>query len=213
MTQAETALSRRWARAFTVGEVIGFGGVPVVGGLLATSATASLPTDARALVLYAVAILGGLAEGAILGAFQLRVLRGIWPEIDGRRWIRATAIAAAIAWSLGMIAPTLDELIGLPPAVQVAIWAPAGALILISIGLAQSQVLRRVVDARHRWLRANVMGWLLGLPWTFVAPAIVPDASPLWVFGVAFLIGGTLMGATAGLVTGRELVLLARSRR
>ncbi len=41
----------------------------------------------------------------------------------------------------------------------------------------------------------------------------MPDDPPLRVFGVAFLIGGTLMGATAGLVTGRQLVLLARSRR
>ena len=201
-------LWRRWTIAFTLGELIGFGGVPALGGILTWLATQSLDPVPRALTLYAVSVIGGLAEGGILAWFQLRVLRTVLPGIEAKRWIVHTAVAAAIAWALGMLAPTIDEVVALPVLAQIAIWLPATVLILLSIGYAQSIVLAPLVARPRRWLWANVLGWLLGLPWTFVMPAMLPDKAPAAVFAATMIASGILMGATTGAVTGRCLLTL-----
>lgn len=212
MNSSRTALWLRWVGAFTLGEVLGFGCLPAALGLGVMTLTKDLPTTPRALVLYAVAIVGGLGEGAVVGAFQRRVLREVLPSLEGRAWVRHTALAAAGAWAAGMLAPTLDELFTLSPAVMIALWVPAAVLILLSIGGVQARLLRGVVARPARWLWINVAGWLAGLPWTFVAPALLPDDAPAWHFGVAFLLGGTLMGATTGAITGALVVRFARER-
>ena len=79
-------------------------------------------------------------------------------------------------------------------------------LILVSIGAAQAWVLRRLVEKPHQWLMANALGWLTGLPWTFVLPALLPETAPLGVWVVTFVIAGVLMGLTVGLVTGVALL-------
>ena len=197
-----------WVLNCTIGELVGFGGLPVIGGVIAFALTDRLPSEVRAVVLYFVAALGGLGEGAVLAWFQLRVLRECLPRLSARRWIAATAVAASGAWMLGMLAPTLDDLIGLPAAVQVVIWIPAGILILLSIGSAQAWVLQGLVECPRRWITANALGWLLGLPWTFVLPALLPESAPITVWVVTFVIAGVLMGLTVGLVTGYTLVRL-----
>ena len=206
MPRAE--LFRRWVVAFTLGELVGFGALPVAGGVLAYWLTAGLDATPRALALYAVAVLGGLGEGYVLARFQLAVLRRTALRVDEGRWARDTALAAAAAWALGMLPATLDDVIGLAPAAQVALWVPAAILILLSIGGAQARVLAGRVPRPRRWLYANVGGWLLGLPWTFFLPGVLPDEAPPAAFAGAMLIGGVLMGATAGAVTGRTLLVL-----
>ena len=202
----QAALWRRFVVAVTLGELIGFGGLPIAGGFVAMAFTDTLATGPRALVLYFVSIIGGFAEGAMLAWFQWRVLRSMWPALDLRRWIGHTGLAAALAWAFGMLPPTLDDMFGLSTAVQVGLWIVATLVILPSIGWAQSLVLRsHVADARG-WIGANVLGWLLGLPWTFVAPALLPDDAPHWAFALAFIVAGALMGATVGAVTGRWLI-------
>ena len=101
-----------------------------------------------------------------------------------------------------MLAPLADELVGLTPAMQAAIWIPAGVAILLSIGGAQAWVLRGVVDAPRRWLTANIFAWLAGLPWTFVLPALLPPSAPMGVWVATFVAAGILMGLTVGLITG-----------
>ncbi len=206
---ARRGLWARWTAAFTLGELIGFGCIPVPGAAIALWLTSSLEPSARSLVLYGVAVLGGLGEGAVLGWFQVRVLRGLLPQVAPRLWIGATASAAAVAWALGMLAPTLDDLIGLSTAAQVAIWIPAGIAILLSIGGAQALVLRRIVERPARWVMANAIAWLAGLPWTFLLPALLPEgaATHLWV--ATFAVAGVLMGATAGAITGFALIRIA----
>jgi hypothetical protein len=117
-----SSIFRRWILYFTCGELVGFGGIPVLGGALAIHLTATVSPDLRSLMLYAVAIVGGLGEGAVLAWFQLRVLRDAIPRLSSRRWILATAVAASIAWMLGYLAPTLDDLFEISPIAQIAIW-------------------------------------------------------------------------------------------
>lgn len=201
-------LYRRWVLFCTVGELVGFGGIPVLGAALVLWLTTGLEPGLRSLLLYAVAVVAGAGEGAVLAWFQLRVLNAWLTRTQARHWILATAGAAAFAWALGMLAPTLDEFVGIPASVQIAMWVPSGLLILLSIGAAQAWVLRQVVENPRRWLIANVIGWLAGLPWTFVLPALLPETAPVVVWIVTFVIAGVLMGLTVGLVTGVALLQL-----
>jgi len=200
-----TNIYRQWIFNFTCGELVGFGGIPVLGGALALHLTASVAPDLRSLLLYGVAIAGGFGEGAVLAWFQLRVLQRVIPNLGRRRWVLATAGAASVAWMLGYLAPTLDDLFELSPLAQIAIWIPSGVLILLSIGSAQAWVLREHIERPQRWVVANAAGWLLGLPWTFVLPAMVPETAPALVWISVFILAGTLMGATVGAATGRLL--------
>ena len=198
----------RWVLACTVGEIIGFVGLPVLAGAAVLALTGDFDPALRSIILYATSAVGGLGEGAVLALFQLRVLRRHLTHLDGRRWVLYTACAASFAWLCGMLAPLLDDLFGLTPATQIAIWLPASVLILLSIGTAQSWVLRDVIKRPHRWIMANVTGWLLGLPWTFLLPALLPDNAPMPVWLSTFLVAGVLMGLTVGLVTGRLVIKL-----
>lgn len=208
MQEQETGIYRRWVAFCTAGELLGFGGIPVIGGITVVLLTSGLDTGTRALLLYAVAVVGGAGEGAVLGWFQLRVLEALLPRLDGQHWLLATASAAAAAWALGMLPSTLDDLFSIATWLQVAIWIPAAVLILISIGAAQSMVLRGVVSNPGSWLVANVLGWLAGLPWTFLLPALLPESAPVAVWIATFAVAGVLMGLTVGLVTGLALLRL-----
>lgn len=206
-----SGLWRRWTLAFTLGELLGFGGVPVLIAALLLWLTDGMAAADRALPMYAVSVVGGLGEGAILGWFQARVLGDCLPALDASRWIKATALAAAFAWACGMLAPTLDDLVGLSAVAQIAIWVPASLLILLSIGSAQSIVLRGIVARPRRWILANAVGWLAGLPWTFLLPALVPETAPIPVWIPVFVVAGVLMGLTAGAVTGAFLLRIVRT--
>ena len=208
MAQETTIRYWRWVLNCTGGELVGFVGVPILGGAIALWLTSGLETSIRSLVLYAVAIAGGFGEGAVLASFQLRVLAECIPNVNRRRWILGTGAAAAFAWALGMLAPTLDDVVGIPALVQVAIWIPASILILVSIGTAQAWVLSRVVENARSWIIANALGWLAGLPWTFVLPALIPGNAPTTSWIVTFAIAAVLMGSTVGFVTGWFLLRL-----
>jgi hypothetical protein len=188
--------------AFTAGELLGFGGIAVGGGALIFWLTLELDEGVLAVVFYAVAVIGGLGEGMVLGWFQARVLREVVSGFDARRWILVTSLAAAFAWALGMLAPTLDDLVGLSMSEQLIVWVPGSVLILFSLGTAQALALRGLVRNPLQWILANAVGWLLGLPWTFVLPALLPESAPVAAWGGVFVVAGALMGATVGAVTG-----------
>lgn len=208
MASTASTLYRKWALFCTLGELIGFGALPVLGGAMAFSLSGGLSPGPRAALLYAVAVIGGFGEGAVLAAFQWHVLRHRFPRLNARRWILSTAVAASIAWMSGYLAPTLDDLVGISPGTQVAIWIPAGALMLLSIGTARAWALKGAAERPGRWIGANVLGWLLGLPWTFVLPALLPETARLAIWVATLIAAGVLMGTTVGLVTGVALVRL-----
>ena len=199
---------QRWVFVCTIGEFVGFAGIPVLGGVLAIWLTTGLESSVQSIVLYIVAVIGGLGEGAVLALFQLRVLSESLPTLNARHWVIGTAAAAAFAWACGMLAPTLDEIVEISAKTQIAIWVPASLLILFSIGGAQAWVLRQVVENPISWIVANSLGWLAGLPWTFALPALLPDGAPIAWWITAFAIAGILMGATVGLITGAFLMRL-----
>ncbi|MCC3655662.1 MULTISPECIES: hypothetical protein [Streptomyces] len=195
-------LWRQWLLWATAGEMAGFAAPAVVG-----AATADGPTALTVTGLVA----AGAVEGAVLGLAQARVLRRVWPRLDGGRWTAATAAAAAFAWLLGLLPSALhDAVADWPVPVLAALAAVAGPLLLVSVGTAQWWVLRRHVPRARRWIAGSAAGWLLGL---LVFTALT---SPLWrpgqpapLVGLIGLLGGTAMAFTAAAVTGWVLVRLA----
>jgi len=200
-------LLRRWVVAVMLGELAGFAVPTVVGGV----AWALEPSPG---VLYAVLVCAGACEGAVLAGAQWIVLRNPLPRLPARAWILATAAAAALAWSLGMLPSTLgDRLEDVPLALLVPVSVAGGAVLLLSIGVAQSLVLRRHVVRAWRWVGANVLAWCLGLvvSVSFMSILLTEDTT----LGAAVGIGvtaGLLMGLTVALVTGWFLVRILDPR-
>ncbi len=184
---------RRWWVRVTVGEALGFAMPAAIWGT-------AWALDLAPLLLAGVVVVAGGAEGAVLGLSQALVLKDVLPGI-GRRWVMATAAAAMAAWAMGMAPSTVAET-GAPGWLVVTFVVLFAGPLLVSIGIGQWLVLRVCVPGSTAWIWWNVVAWLAGLPATFVAPMLVPDSSPGWVFGVAFGVGGLLMAAIMALVTG-----------
>jgi hypothetical protein len=88
--------------------------------------------------IFVAMVLAGSVEGALLGSAQADCLYR-WAVLPTRRrWIIATSVGAAVAWSLGMLPST----IGLHPTAGIVIMVGIGGLVLLtSLPLAQYFVL------------------------------------------------------------------------
>lgn len=183
---------RRWIAFVSLGEALGF----VAPGLAWFGAwKLGFPP----LALAATVVAAGALEGLVLGWSQRHALR---PAFDpGRDWITATSAAAALAWACGMAPNTAYDL-GTAVPVAIALAAIGAPVILLSIGVAQAWVLGPFVSNPRRWAWINVLAWVLALPFSFLGPALVPNGSPDWVFGVAWAAAGVAMATTLAAVTG-----------
>jgi hypothetical protein len=140
----------RWVLVVTLGEAIGFT-VPAAVGVAVTAASwGPFPT-------VGAMVLAGSVEGALLGLAQADCLYR-WRVLPvRRRWVIATSIGAAVAWSLGMLPSILG---GLNWTAGTVVAAAIGALILLSsLPLAQCVVLRIMSDRRSGGFRSI---WLPG---------------------------------------------------
>ncbi len=199
---SSTVLWRQWVAATTAGELSGF---------LVPAATAALAGDRlggpTGLLLM---VLAGVAEGGVLGWAQSRVLLRAVPGVSARAWTARTAGAAALAWAIGMAPSSSGDLVaGLPAAVRVAVLAPAGVVLLLTIGTAQWTVLRRHVPRAGAWIAWTALGWVAGLG------AFLAVATPLWQPGQSLVtvacigaLAGLAMAAAMAAVTGWGLVRL-----
>lgn len=201
--RGESSFRGAWFRTVTLAECVGFG-IPAVAWFAAWRA--GLPS----VPLYVVVVLAGMGEGAVLGFGQARVLRRALPGIE-KAWIARTALAAGLAWAAGLLPNTLDDA-GAPVWLIVALMVTMAPLLLLSLGLAQWTVLQGRIAKAWRWVPWSVAAWLAALPPTFIAPALVPDGSPAWAWGVAFVFGGVSMAAIMAAVTGEGMTRLLRSQ-
>lgn len=197
----------RWVGYVVAGEGIGFL-VPVSGFALA----ATLGLEAWAA--WAVLVVAGAGEGALLGLGQSLALRGSRAEVPVGRWVAATAVAASVAWSIGMLPTTFADL-GTPldfaaPATWAAV-AVGGLVLLATIPLAQWPVLRAAGLARAwRWIPLNMAAWLAGLVFTFLPSPFVDESTPPAVVFAQFAVAGVLMALTVALFTGLGLRRMTR---
>ncbi|MGW5452773.1 hypothetical protein [Nocardia sp. NPDC003979] len=199
--RAPSAFWRRWMVSVTAGEAVGFAAPAVIGVLV---------RDASPGISVAALLAAGTVEGAVLGYAQGRVLASVLPGLPVRTWTIATAMGAAVAWSIALIAISVgDTAARWPVAVSVPLVLSGVAALLSSIGIAQWTVLKRFVARAHRWILGTALGWSSGLA-TFFALT-----TPLWQpgqsLGLVILIGlagGCVMAAVMAAVTARFLIAL-----
>jgi hypothetical protein len=166
----------------------------------------------------------GAIEGTVVGVLQWGVLRGPFPAVARRAWVKATVIGAVIAWFLGSLPSTLIDMASQdataasqePSAWLVTLLAAGMGLFLGAVlGYPQWRVLRRVVDGAWIWIPANCLAWALGMPIIF---ALVDRAYAAYaagsIAGTVAILAGTLAltGAVVGAVHGLALVKLAADR-
>lgn len=185
----------------TLGETLGFA-VP------ATVGTVVSVVEPAPWAFYAAMVGAGAVEGALLGLAQML---GFGPVrvVPRRLWVAATAVGAALAWSLGMLPSTLGGT-GWDTAVGVALVVAGGLVLLASIPVLQWIVLWRAGRRAPWWVPVNMGAWAVGILWTFAPSPLVNEATaPAVLFGI-FLIAGVLMAATVALLTGLVAERLAR---
>ena len=183
------AALRRWIIAVTLGEAVGFA---VAATFAVIVVSLALPDPWRYLVL----VCAGAAEGATLGAAQLVGMSERRPHAPA--WIGATALGAAIAWSIGMLPSTLMVSLSSPLGIVMLV---VGAFVLLaSIPVAQWMVIR---DRAHaiRWIPVNMSAWAIAVLWTLAPSPIVDESTSSAVLIVVYATAGLLMAATVASLT------------
>ncbi len=202
------ALWRSWTLATTAGELVGFV-APALAGVLITRAFATPGDTSASLLILLVLVLAGSIEGATLGFAQWLALQRALPAITWQRWTGATALAASLAWLLGMLPNTIGDLTGSTVLMMIG-WVAVAPALLVSIGVGQWLVLRQHVARAARWIPANALAWTLGLVATFVGPMFISETTPVPLAVAIGVASGVLMGAVVGAITGLSLVRLLR---
>jgi hypothetical protein len=190
------------------GEGIGFL-IPVTGFALAAA------LGLRGWAAWALLVVMGAGEGALLGLGQSLALRGSSAAVPVGRWVAVTAVAASVAWSVGMLPPTLGDLgieIDWAAPLTWAVVGLAGLVLLATIPVAQWPVLARSVPRAWRWIPLNMGAWLIGLVFTFLPSPFIDESTPGWITFALFAVGGVLMATIVALVTGLGLRRMAHSR-
>lgn len=202
----------RWVVATAMGEFVGFA-VPAAVGAAAAWAIGRMGGSfiALAMLNIMVMVLAGVVEGGVLGFAQWLVLRRYIQDMARREWVVATALAAGVAWAIGMLPSTLAETATVNSMVLVGGAVLLGAVLVASIGFAQWLVLRRYIEKAGWWVLANAVAWPLGVAVPFIGLAMVPEGAPVVVWVVVGVVSGFLMGAVVGAITGIALVWLLRT--
>lgn len=179
---------RRWILAVSIGEALGFT-VAVGAAILTILAGVDDP------VRFAIIVPAGAVEGAALATGQYVGMRARRPV--AWRWIAATALAAAFAWTLGLLPSTLGLDLGSPLAIAAV--AIGGLVLLASIPFAQWLVLAR--PRAFRWVPVNMGAWAVAILWTFAPSPLVDEQSPIALVATLYVIAGLLMAVTIASLT------------
>ncbi|WP_142036133.1 hypothetical protein [Arthrobacter sp. SLBN-100] len=199
MTHRNVFLAK-WVGWVSLGESLGFL-APALAQLLAAALwpAATLP----------LLVLAGFVEGAVLGWFEVHVLRGRLPGVSIRRWVLFTAAAAAGAWTLGLLPSAGSGWQEWPVAAQIAAGTMAGLVLLASIGFAQWIELRHHVPRAWRWIAGSAAAWAAGLGvFMAVATPLWQPGQDLWLSAVIGIWAAVLMAVTMAVVTGLVMVRL-----
>lgn len=199
------ALRVRWLRWVVLGEAPGLALplVPLVlGGLLAPALVV--------VSVAAAAVLGGIT----LGGVQARLLDREVLGFLRHRWVVATGLGAALAWSATAAAWVLGATAAdtRPAAAVAAVVLPTCLAAMTSVAVAQWWALRGVVGRPWRWVAGSAVARAAAV--AVLAAAVLPAwaaGAPAWLL-VLCATAGSLVGASlAAWLSGRTLVgVLAR---
>ena len=177
-----------WILAVSIGEATGF---TVAAGVAVWTIVAGLDDPARLVLVIA----AGAVEGTTLAIGQYAGMRVRRPPAG--RWIGATALAAATAWTLGMLPSTLGLDFASPALVVVV--AVGAVLLLVSIPFAQWLALARPHTAR--WVPVNAAAWAVSILWTFAPSPFIDERSPVPLVVGLYVVAGVLMAVTFACLT------------
>ncbi len=201
-----------WVVVMALAQVVGLGIVAIAGTFIN-----SLGTIGTVTVLHLV----GLLQGIVLGVAQWLVLRR-YIRHSGQ-WIAVTAIAAMIAWLIGIKASAVMVLVTSLDTTLTAEMKTAtllkdvfllGAWVGGVLGIAQWFVLKHRIRQALWWVLANALAWAVGLGVAFMGAGMMRtgDFSNLKT-ALAGAATGLSMGAVVGAITGIALVWLLKPRR
>lgn len=195
-----TTFLSQWVGWVSLGESLGF-----LAPALAQPASAALGPAAAVPLL----VLAGLVAGAVLGWFQVRVLRTRLPAVSARRWVLLTAAAAVVAWVVALLTFSNEGWQGWPTPAQAATGTVAAVVILLSIGLAQWVELRHHVPRAWRWVAGSAAAWAVGLAvFMAVATPLWQPGQELWLVTAIGIGAAILMAVAMAVVTGLVMVRL-----
>jgi hypothetical protein len=200
-----------WVGVMAIAELICFGIV-----LAASVLINSLGMQGAVAIFHLV----GLLQGVVLGVAQWLVLHRYVKHIQA--WVVVTAIAAMIAWFIGL---QISALIGFSTFFDTTLTAAMKAQNLLKgvfllgawvggvLGCAQWFVLRSHIHQGILWIGANALAWALGLVVAFLMLGMI---HPSDYFSLETALAGTAtgltMGAVVGAITGVTLIWLLRPR-
>lgn len=137
----------------------------------------------------------GAIEGALLATGQYLAMQRGRPHPG--RWIGFTALAACLAWAIGMLPSTLGFTLDSPW--SFVLLALGGLLLLASIPVAQWLAMAR--RGTVRWVPITMGAWLVALAWTAVPSLFHDESSPVPLVIALYLIAGILMAVTIAALT------------
>jgi hypothetical protein len=156
-------------------------------------------------------------EGGLVGYFQWRVLRRVFPTMRGQMWISVSMIAAAAGCILSWLPTSFAFTVALAsrigdvttgPAAVARIVIVTGALVGIVWGVAQYAVLRLHAHRAGNWILASTLTWMISFVWLYVA-AFLPDRTTSAVVHIVLAVGaGVVLGSFSGILNGRVLLRL-----
>jgi hypothetical protein len=189
------AFYRRWVGWTVAGEAAGFAVAASAGVLVA-------PQDVPTVPEFALLVGAGSIEGALLGAGQaIAITRLQLPPRMLRRWPVVTSVAAALAWTIGLLPSSIPHIPWSSPATWL-IAAVLGSALLLSIPTAQYLLLRSAIHTAGRWIWVNVLAWSLAICWTLAPSPLVNASTPLLSLIGIYATAGLLMATTIAVITG-----------
>jgi uncharacterized integral membrane protein len=215
LSKTNFRLWRSWTIFCSLGEIFGIAIAAITARLIWLFIGEPSDLAEKVFVLISMIIAGSL-EGLTVGYFQWHVLRGVFPTMKARFWIKPTVLVAALGWFLGMLPSTFftanQETAAAQaqpdlPLVWTIIFAALMGLIVGAIfGAAQWFVLRRFVKNAGLWIIGNAVGWSVALIWIFIAASLPDEETSLANVLILGGIGGLLSGLSVGAVTGYFLL-------
>ncbi len=210
----------RWVGANALGEMLGLGATFAALGM-GMAYLESVPGIAGILLSYGLAIVTGILEATLVGWAQWRAVQPWLPQLKFGSWWKATLFGALIAYVLGYLPSTImglqeetTQTATVEPDQWVVLLMAAGLGLVGGLVLSffQWRELRRHLLSAWKWLPANMLAWMLGMPLIFLGIDVMFRIQGA-VLQLVFMAGVLLLtGAIVGAVHGVALVHLIKQK-
>jgi hypothetical protein len=108
------------------------------------------------------------------------------------------------------MAPNTAYDLGAPAWFTIATGVVLAPLVLVAMPVVQWRVLRDYAPRAWRWVPWSVAAWLLALPATFIAPALLPTDASTAAIALTWLASGLVMAAIVATLTGQAMQRILR---